>query len=331
MRIGDQPGGVGAALLRPLRRRWQVPQILTLAVYLVAVGLLAYGAADTSGFLTVANLKAILTSTALVGIIAVGMTAIMISGNLFSLSVGQTAAVTAMLFLYALRIDLGVAIVLGVLLGLGICAVQGAIVGYLGANTIIVTIGAGLLQAGFATWLSNGDSIVPPAAATSYVHLSLPLLGIPFAVYVFFAVAILVEFLLRATRFGRECYLMGENRRAARAAGLPVALLTTGAFAVAGACTGAAGVLTGAASANGSLLLVGTLTYDAIAATLVGGNAVTGGRGSVARTVVGALLIATVSDLLLLRGYGTGLQILVKGIIVAAVVIVTNLRGSLNR
>jgi ribose/xylose/arabinose/galactoside ABC-type transport system permease subunit len=238
-RSGPGPGlGAGsaaAALLRPGRRGWDAPELATLAVYLAAIGLLAYGAADTSGFVTVANLKAILTSTALVGIIAVGMTAIMISGNLFSLSVGQTAAVTAMLFLYALRLDLGVAIALGVLLGLGICAVQGAIVGYLKANTIIVTIGAGLLQAGVATWLSNGNSIVPPAGSTSYVRLSLPLLGIPFAVYVFFAIAILVEFLLRATRFGRMLYLMGENRRAARAAALPVALLTTGAVSLAGA------------------------------------------------------------------------------------------------
>jgi simple sugar transport system permease protein/ribose transport system permease protein len=320
-----------ASAMAPLRlvaarRRWDLPGALMAVVIAIVTGLLIYGAADTSGFLTVSNLKAILTATSLVGIISVGMTAIMISGNLFSLSVGQTAAVTATMFLYALRVDLTVAIAAGIALGLGIGAVQGGIVGFLGANTIIITIGAGLLQEGLATWMTNGNSVVPPSGSSSYTHLALPLFGVPFAIYVFFTVAIVAEFVLRKTRFGRQLYLMGENRSAAHAAGLPTALLTTGAFALAGACTGLAGVLIGAASANGSLLLEGTYTYDAIAATLVGGNAVGGGRGSVARTVVGALFIATISDLLLLRGYSTGIQILVKGIIVAVVVVLTNLR-----
>jgi ribose transport system permease protein len=307
-------------------RRFDLVSTLRGATILIVAALLIYGAADTSGFLTVSNLKAIVTATAIVGIISVGMTAIMISGNLFSLSVSQSAAVTATLFLYALRIDLAVAIVAGIALGLGIGAVQGGVIGYLGANVIIVTIGAGLLQEGVETWMTNGNSIIPPHGSTSYTHLALPLLGVPFPVYVFFVVAVAAELLMRRTRFGRQLYLMGENRLAAHAAGLPTTLLTTGAFALAGACTGIAGVLIGASSANGSLLLEGTYTYDAIAATLVGGNAVTGGRGSVLRTVVGALFIATISDLLLLRGYSTGIQIFVKGIIVAVVVVLANLR-----
>jgi ribose/xylose/arabinose/galactoside ABC-type transport system permease subunit len=98
------------------------------------------------------------------------------------------------------------------------------------------------------------------------------------------------------------------------------------AFAVASAFSAGAGVLVGAASANASLLLIGTYTYDAIAATLVGGNAVTGGRGSIKRTAAGAVFIATISDMLLLRGYSTGIQILVRGVIVLVIVVLTNLR-----
>lgn len=331
MKIGGGPGTAVALLWLPVRKPWRLSDVLFVTTGIAVAGLLVYGAIETPGFLTVDNLKAILTAAAFVGIIAVGMTAIMVSGNLFSLSVGQTAAVTAMLFLYLLRFGLGLAIVLSVLLGFLIGGIQGAIVGAWGANAIIVTIGAGLLQEGFAVWFSHGNSIVPPGGSTSYLHLARPLLGVPFAVYVFFVVAILVEFLMRSTRFGRQLYLLGENRRAARAAALPIALLATGAFALAGACTGFAGVLIGASSANASLLLVGTYTYDAIAATLVGGNAVTGGRGSVTRTVFGAVLIATVSDMLLLRGYSTGVQILVKGIIVVVVVVLMNLRRSASR
>ena len=122
-----------------------------------------YGAVTTTGFLTVSNMKAILTAASFVGIIAVGLTVIILSGNLFSLALGQTAAISAMFFLYSLRWGLSPAIVLTLLLGLAIGAVQGFAVGAWGANPIIVTIGAAGLMEGMAVWLSHGQSIIPPA------------------------------------------------------------------------------------------------------------------------------------------------------------------------
>jgi ribose/xylose/arabinose/galactoside ABC-type transport system permease subunit len=285
-----------------------------------------YGAATTTGFLTVSNMKAILTAASFVGIIAVGLTVIVLSGNLFSLALGQTAAISAMVFLYTLRFGLVAAILLTLLLGLAIGAVQGFVVGAWGANPIIVTIGAAGLMEGMAVWLSHGQSIVPPAGQTSWEHLANPVLGLPAPVYVFIVVTVILAVVMRRTRFGRQIYLLGENRTAARAAALPITLLTVGAFGIASLYTAGSGVLIGATSANASLLLVGSYTYDAIAAALVGGNAVTGGRGSIARTALGAIFIATISDMLLLRGYSTGGQILVRGIIVVVVVVLTNLR-----
>lgn len=288
--------------------------------------LVVYGAATTTGFMTVSNLKAILTAASFVGIIAVGLTVIVLSGNLFSLALGQTAAVSAMFFLYSLQVGLALAIVLTLILGLVIGVVQGFAVGAWGANPIIITIGAAGLMEGAAVWLSHGQSIVPPDSETSYERLAQPLFGVPFPVYVFIVLTIALELVMRRTRFGRGIYLLGENRVAARAAALPITLLTTAAFAVTSVFTAGAGILIGATSQNASLLLTGSYTYDAIAAALVGGNAVTGGRGSVLRTAAGAVFIATISDLLLLRGYSTGVQILVRGIIVVVVVVLTNLR-----
>jgi ribose/xylose/arabinose/galactoside ABC-type transport system permease subunit len=290
-----------------------------------------YGAATTTGFLTVSNFKAILTAASFVGIIAVGLTVIVLSGNLFSLALGQTAAVSAMLFLYSLQFGLVVAIVLTLALGLLIGAVQGFAVGAWGANPIIITIGAAGLIEGVAVWLSHGESIVPPADETSWEHLAQPVFGLPAPVYIFIALTVLLAVVMRQTRFGRQIYMLGENRTAARAAALPITLLTVGAFGIASLYTAASGILIGATSANASLLLTGSYTYDAIAAALVGGNVVTGGRGSIARTAVGAVFIATISDMLLLRGYSTGVQILVRGIIVVVVVVLTNLRDRSSR
>jgi simple sugar transport system permease protein/ribose transport system permease protein len=287
------------------------------------------GSVTTTGFATVENLKAILQSSAFVGIIAVGMTVIMLSGNVFSMSLGTTAAVTAITFLWALEFGIAAAIVLTILFGLGICAVQGWIVGWLGANPIIVTIAAGVLQAGVTQKVSGGTTIYPPPDA-SYSWLANRVGGIPFPFIVFVALTIVVDAVLRGTSFGRAIYAVGENKRAARAAAISIAAVAAGAFAVAGACTGIAGALIGATNGNASLFIESTYTFDAIAAVLVGGTAVTGGRGSAGRTLFGAIVIATISSLLLLRGYSTGIQIFVKGLIVVAVVVLVQL-GSRGR
>jgi ribose/xylose/arabinose/galactoside ABC-type transport system permease subunit len=116
-------------------------------------------------------------------------------------------------------------------------------------------------------------------------------------------------------------YLVGSNRTAARAAGLPVGRVTVVAWAFFGACVALTGIFLASFNTAATATLGGTLTLDAIAAVLIGGTAITGGRGSAAQTLAGAILIAVISDVLLLRGYSTGIQILVKGLLVLAVVV----------
>ena len=108
-------------------------------------------------------------------------------------------------------------------------------------------------------WLSHGQSIVPPDGATSWEHLANPVLGLPAPVYVFIVVTVVLAVVMRRTRFGRQIYLLGENRVAARAAALPITLLTVGAFGIASLYTAGSGILIGATSANASLLLDGQL------------------------------------------------------------------------
>ena len=294
------------------------------AVSILAV-LVILGAATTSGFLTTTNVRAILSSVAFVGMIAVATSLIMVSGNLFSLSLGATAAITAMAFLALLSHGIVLAVVVTILLGVAIGALQGIVVGSIGANPIIVTIGAVSLQQGIALWASGGATIVPPKGDTSYAWLDSHIFTVPVPVYVLFGTVIVLDQVLRRTRFGRQLMLIGENLTAARAAGMPTTLVITGAFALAGLCTAIGGLELGAFNQSGSLLVEGTLTYDAIAAAVVGGVAITGGRGSVWQALGGAITIAMISDILLLRGYSEGVQILVKGVIVLVVVILMRL------
>jgi ribose/xylose/arabinose/galactoside ABC-type transport system permease subunit len=299
------------------------PSVSTLTIVGTFVAICLIGVLTTDGFGTIENAKAILQASAFVGIVALGMTVIMISGNVFSLSLGTTAAVAAMAFLYSLTFGVLAAILLTILLGVMICAVQGAIVGGLQANPIIVTIAAGVIQAGAALYITGGVTVSPPAGA-SYAFLSGRAAGVPIGFLVLLVLTLVLDGILRGTRFGRELYATGENRRAARAAALNTGRITVGAFALAGGAAAVSGILLGAFNQNATLSVQGTLTYDAIAAALVGGTAIAGGQGSASRTLFGTVVIATVSSLLLLRGYSTGVQILVRGAIVLVVVVLVH-------
>jgi ribose/xylose/arabinose/galactoside ABC-type transport system permease subunit len=296
------------------------PTAGTVAIVAIFVTVCLVGATTTSGFATADNARAILVSSAFVGVIAVGMTMIMISGNVFSLSLGLTAAVCAIAFLYLLRLGLIPALVVTVLLGALICGLQGAVVGGLGANPIIVTIAAGVVQQGITLDLTGGTTTNPGGGGQDYLVLTHLVAGVPIQFVILLGLTIVADWTLRATRFGRHVYAVGENKRAARAAAISVPRVAIGAFAFAGVAAGLGGALMGAANQNATLSIAGTFTYDAIAAALVGGTAVAGGRGSAARTLFGAVIIAAVSSILLLHGYSTGVQILVKGVIVVIVV-----------
>lgn len=287
--------------------------------------LIVIGAVTTEGFLTMTNVRAILSSVAFVGMIAVATSLIMISGNLFSLALGSTAAVCAMSFLALLPHGIVVAIVLTIALGVLLGAIQGLLVGGIGANPIIVTIGAASLIQGVALWASGGATILPPKGDTSFNWLNGHIFTFAVPIYILLGTVVVLDLLLRRTRFGRELKLVGENAGAARAAGIPTAWVVIVAFALAGLCTAIAGLELGAFNESGSLLIEGTLTYDAIAAVVVGGIAISGGRGSVWQAFGGAVLIGAISDILLLRGYSEGIQILVKGLIVFVVVVLARL------
>jgi ribose/xylose/arabinose/galactoside ABC-type transport system permease subunit len=321
---------VQASTAAGARPRFEPVQVLSYAVFAVTLGLILYGAIDTPGFLTGTNVRSILAQSAYIGVFAVATTLIMISGNLFSLSLAVTGAVTATTFLALLPHGSAVAIVATLALGTVILLVQGLAIGVLGANPIIISIAAGGLQEGVFLWATKGSTIVPPFGDTSYQWLNrrftFPWIGqLPLAVYVLLAMVIVLELVLRLSRFGKLLFLVGESRIAARAAGLPTAFVIAGAFALAGLCTAIAGIELGAFNASGSLLVESNFTYDGIAAAIIGGSAIAGGRGSVIQALGGAILLQSISDMLLLRGYSEGWQILVKGLIVFVVVVLTRL------
>lgn len=303
------------------RSRAETATDVVLALAGIAVAFLAL---STDRFMTIANAKAIITSASLVGIAALGLTLIMIGGAAVSLAISQTVAAVGMIFLATQSLGLVPALVIALVSGAVITGLQGAVVGYAAANPVVLTIAASFAIAGIATGLSGGASVSP--SGLGYDWLNATPGGVALSVYALVVLAVVVECILRWTRFGRSLYLVGENRPAARAAGMPVGRTTTMAWAGAGVLFAVTAAFTAAFNTTANVNLGGTLTFDAIAAVLAGGTPISGGRGSAVRTLAGAVLIAAVSDVLLLRDYSTGTQIMVKGLIVLVVVVLVHLR-----
>jgi ribose/xylose/arabinose/galactoside ABC-type transport system permease subunit len=292
-------------------------------MFIVVAAVLVVGL-ETTRFFSLDNFRAILASASIVGITALGLTLVVIGGTTVSLAISQTAAISAMVFLATQSWGLVPALIVTVLVGALVTGLQGAMVGYGGANPVVLTIAASFAITGVATWLTDGISVAPSGKGFEVLN-STPA-GLALSVYVLVALAVTLQLVLTRTSFGRTLYLTGENRTAAHAAGLRVGRTITVAWLGAGALFAVAASFSGAFNTSANINLGGTLTFDAIAAVLAGGTPIAGGRGSALRTLAGVLLIATVSDLLLLRGYETGTQIMVKGLIVLLVIVLVHLR-----
>ncbi|MEX3953466.1 ABC transporter permease [Paraburkholderia sp. EG287B] len=288
-------------------------RVATLLLIIVAAGVVPH-------FNEFGNVQSVMYSVAAVGVGAVGMALVTLSGNLFMLSMGATAAVSTVMFAALIHLGLGVTVLAVVLAGLAIGIVQGAIIALGRANPIITTIatssiilGAGVLYTGGLTVIGNGDATW---LGQGKLFGWLPTQIIVLAVFV-----IIGSFILQKTRIGREIRLIGMRSEVARIAGLRLMAATLFCYGFAGAAAALAGSLIASSSAQGNLTYGVDLDFNAIAAVLVGGISIRGGRGQISDAVTGAIFLAVISNILLVSGVSYEYQLVVKGMVVLGAVV----------
>jgi ribose/xylose/arabinose/galactoside ABC-type transport system permease subunit len=302
--------------------RWVV---LTGAKLTLVIALLVL-TAITPGFLSVASLVATLDLASLIGLVALGMLFITISGNLLSLALAITMATCAITFIALAPFGLAVSTVASLALGVAVNAAQGFAIGAFRANPIIVSIASLALITGIVTAFTGGSGLVLPAdAQLGLLKGRLGPLEAP--TLVFLGLGLVAQAVLSYTRFGRELFLVGSNIRAAEAAGIRVSRVVVGAYAVAGGFAGVAGIVAAARFASASLEMAHTYDYDAIAAVLIGGTLINGGHGSAWQTVVGALVYAGMTMLMVLGGYSQEAQRLLTGGLILTVICLHAVEG----
>jgi ribose/xylose/arabinose/galactoside ABC-type transport system permease subunit len=292
----------------------QLPLLRVSWLPLLGALALAATALATPGFTATPNVVTLLATTSFVGCIAVGMTFIMLSGNIMSFALGATMSSAAMIYCALSGLGAAPAAAATVIYAVAISAAQGALVGYFRANPIIVSIMALSLISGATQVVSQGHAIY--AVPNSLAALKGNIAGIPVAGLLLAAAVAAGELLLRYTHFGHAVILVGSNLRAAVAAGIRAPRVVTAVYGAAGFFAAMSALLVAARYGSADLSYGAGLDYSAVAATLVGGTAIAGGQGSVLRTFGGILAIAAIASILLLDGFETQYQYLLNGVII---------------
>jgi ribose/xylose/arabinose/galactoside ABC-type transport system permease subunit len=273
----------------------------------------------TPGFLSIPSLVATLDHASLIGLVALAMTFITISGNQLSLALGASMSASALAFVATSALGPWGAGLAALAMGVGLNAAQGRIVGYFGANPIIVSIAALGLITGIGTHLTGGGEVYP-AADDSFRPYAVRLGLLDMSILVFLVGGALAETLLSATRFGRLVYAIGSNLRAAVASGINMSAMGTAVYAVAGCFCALAGIMAAARFQYASMEMGAGYDYDAFGAVLIGGTLLRGGFGSAWRTLIGVMILAAVHTILVLRGYSQEAQQLLTGVFILGAV-----------
>lgn len=298
---------------------------LTLFVLILGLSL------GTDSFLRPDNLTSVIRQTAVINIIALGMTVIMVAGGI-DLSVGSMMAFSGLLGCLVMENGggAGAGIAAGVAAGLVLGTLNGLGVARLRINPFIVTLGAMGIYRGLALIASNGMPVQNLPSGFSFLGEG-RLLGAPFVLWVLVACALAVHVLLERTRMGRYAFAIGSNPEAAYYSGVPVAFHTTAVYAVGGLMVGLAGMIESSRLMTGQPTAGQGYELQAIAAVVIGGGSLRGGEGSVVGTLTGAFimgLLANGSDLLGISPY---LQQAIIGAVIVAAVFVDELRKRSQR
>ncbi|MER8408815.1 ABC transporter permease [Mesorhizobium sp. M1307] len=276
-----------------------------------------------SGFLTVRNLSNIVLQTAPVTIMAIGLVFVMSAGEI-DLSIGSIVAVAALAAAVAIN---AYGLLAGVLAGLGagllIGLLNGALVAYVKLPSFLVTLATLGLFAGVSRSMTDLRSIPVINNAFTGFFGSGSLLGVPSLIWWTVIAVAIAHLIFRETRFGAHVLATGDNSRAASVSGISVAQIRLAVLTISGGLAGLAGLLYAGRLQAAKYTLGETDLMTVIAAVIVGGTLLNGGKGSIVGALVGSLMMGMLNNGLILMGLSVSDQMIVRGLIILAAVAVS--------
>jgi ribose transport system permease protein len=325
--VGSASNRTAETLVRAVRSNWVM--IAVAVVFIAAVAILL------PAFFQPSNLLNVGRQSAIVGVIAIGMTFVILTGGI-DLSVGSTLALSGVTMAILVNDGwlIGSAIVVALATGLAVGLINGIGVAVLRIQPFIMTLATMVAVAGLSLRVTGGG---PQQFNNSDFTFQLlgsgGIFGIPGPFIIFAGVAIIGILVLRNLTFGRFLYAIGGSVEAARLSGVRTTQTLIIAYSVSGLTAALAGVMTAARIGTGDPTAGSLANLDAITAVVIGGTSLMGGVGGAVGTVFGALLLAVLSNVMNLVGISPFDQQIVKGaVIVVAVLLAANAtRRRLNR
>jgi ribose transport system permease protein len=294
--------------------------------FLTLLVLFATLSVATPHFLTGMNMASLVRQTAVINLIALGATLVIIAGGI-DLSAGSMMALAGLLGCLAMErgAGSGTGIVAGLAVGAAAGLFNGLVITRMGISPFIVTLGTLGIYRGLALLISDGLPVHGLPKDFSFLGEG-AIAHVPFVLLLLIVCAAAVHFLLVHTRMGRYAYAIGSNPEAARYAGVPVAFHTTSVYAVCGLLTGLAGMVESSRLMTGQPTAGQGYELQAIAAVVIGGGSLRGGEGSVAGTLIGAMIMGLLSNGSDLLGISPYLQQAIIGAVIILAVFMDEIR-----
>ncbi|QBI20203.1 ABC transporter permease [Egibacter rhizosphaerae] len=296
------------------RRRLLSPSRETVLV-IVLIALVLVMSLLSEQFLTLGNLLRTTRFFTEIGLIALGMTLIIITGGI-DLSVGSQLALVSVAvgFSFAAGVPIAMAVVIGLVVGIAAGAVNGTITTQLGVHPLVVTLGTLALYRGLAFGVSDADAVSTFPAGFDY--LGQYYLGpVPGQLFVLVGAITIAWLVLSRTVVGRWVYAIGSGTEAARAAGIPVRRVKLSLYAVTGLLTAVAATIFTSRVSSARADIGAGLELEVVAAVVLGGASIYGGKGSIPGTVLGVLIIAVLRNGLQLAGVGGTWRLFLLGVL----------------
>lgn len=293
-----------------------------LGVYLTLAVLVVIFSVLSSNFLTAGNMINLFRQIAINGLIAIGMTMVITTGGI-DLSVGSILGLTAMVSAYLMTsgvppiIAILVCLALGALLGL----VNGFIIAQYKLQAFIVTLATMTTFRGLTYVISNGKPISNISDSSIFGFIGKgDILGIPIPIFIFFIAFAIAFVVLNKTVFGRNVYATGGNETAAKLSGVDVKKTHIMVYVISGLLAALAGLILISRLNSAQPTLGDGYELDAVAAVVIGGTSLAGGRGRISGTLIGILILGVISNGLNIIGVSSFYQEIVKGLIILVAV-----------
>jgi ribose transport system permease protein len=297
------------------------------AIALAGIVVLAILITPSGIFLQPGNLTDILRQVSLIGIISLAMTYVILTAGI-DLSVGSILAlatsVTAMLV--TRRGNIAEAIVAALLVSAAVGALNGAVIAGLRIQPFIVTLASMIGIRGLAKWLTGNENIDIGFGRDAAARFAEVWRAKSIVIGSYVALAAAFWIVLARTVFGRYVRAIGDNERAAEYARLPIRSTKIAVYALSGLLSGYAGVLYAAENHQGNPNAGVAYELDAIAAVVIGGTRLSGGKGSISGTIVGTLIMGVLTNMLRLRNVDSNVEMMIKAVIIILAVAVQRQR-----